>query len=123
MKLIRKEMRLNALRLTNTHTAEDNADLLIVEGYGCHFNKANGNGEIVTVDSFADFFNELRNGGQMPYFNYQHQPDQIIGGWDSIEADETVKTIFYTALCHWWRAATLQDLAPRATLWAGLMRN
>ena len=89
MKLIRKEMRLNALRLTNTHTAEDNADLLIVEGYGCHFNKANGNGEIVTVDSFADFFNELRNGGQMPYFNYQHQPDQIIGGWDSIEADET----------------------------------
>jgi hypothetical protein len=45
MKLIRKEMRLNALKLTNTHTASDNADLLIIEGYGCHFNTVNGNGE------------------------------------------------------------------------------
>lgn len=88
MKLIRKEMRLNALRLTNTHAAKDNADLLIVEGYGCHFNSVNGNGEIVTEASFKDFFDELKNGGQMPYFNYQHNPELIIGGWDSIEADE-----------------------------------
>ena len=88
MKLIRKEMRLNALKLTNTHTASDNADLLIVEGYGCHFNAVNGNGEIVTADSFTDFFNDLKNGGQMPYFNYQHNPEAIIGGWDSIEADD-----------------------------------
>lgn len=88
MKLIRKEMRLNALKLTNTHTASDNADLLIIEGYGCHFNTVNGNGEIVTADSFKDFFDELKAGRQMPYFNYQHNPELIIGGWDSIEADD-----------------------------------
>lgn len=87
MKLIRKEMRLNALRLTNTHTASDNADLLIVEGYGCHFDTVNGNDEVVTENSFADFFADLKNGGQMPYFNYQHDPTLIIGGWDSIESD------------------------------------
>lgn len=81
-------MRLNALRLTSTHTAADNADLLVVEGYGCHFNSVNGNGEIVTEESFRDFFDELKNGRQMPYFNYQHNPEAIIGGWDSIEADD-----------------------------------
>lgn len=88
MKLIKKELRLNALRLTKTHTASDNADLLIVEGYGCHFNSVNGNREVVTSESFKDFFDELKRGGQMPYFNYQHNPEQIIGGWDSIEADD-----------------------------------
>lgn len=88
MKLIKREMRLNALKLTNTHTATDNADLLIVEGYGCHFGTVNGNKEVVTEKSFVDFFDELRNGRQMPYFNYQHNPEAIIGGWDSIEADD-----------------------------------
>ncbi len=88
MKLIKKEMRLNALKLTSTHTASDNSDLLIVEGYGCHFNAVNGNGEVVTAESFRDFFDELKNGRQMPYFNYQHNPEAIIGGWDSIEADD-----------------------------------
>lgn len=89
MQLQRKEWRSNALQLKSQRTASDNSDLLIVEGYGCHFNSENGNGEIVTVDSFADFFNELKNGGQMPYFNYQHMPTDIIGGWDEITADET----------------------------------
>ena len=88
MKIEKREWHSNALALTKTATSSDNADLLIVEGYGCHFGTANGNGEIVTEASFADFFAELNNGGQMPYFNYQHMPDQIIGGWDEIRADE-----------------------------------
>lgn len=80
-------MSLNALKLTNAHTASDNDDLLIVEGYGCHFGTVNGNREMVTADSFRDFFDELKKGGRMPYFNYQHNAELIIGGWDSIEAD------------------------------------
>ena len=31
MKLVRKELRLNALKLTNTRTSKDNDDLLITE--------------------------------------------------------------------------------------------
>lgn len=88
MKIEKKEWRTNALTITNARTDEKNPDLLRVEGYGCHFNAENGNGEIVTEASFADFFDTLKNGGQMPYFNYQHMPDQIIGGWDEIVADE-----------------------------------
>lgn len=88
MKIERREWRSNALQLTAQRTASDNGDLLIVEGYGCHFNTENGNGEIVTENSFADFFAELKNGGQMPYFNYQHNATDIIGGWDEIKADE-----------------------------------
>lgn len=87
MKLVRKELRLNALKLTNTRTSKDNDDLLIIEGYGCHFDTVNGNREVVTEESFKEFFDELKKGRQMPYFNYQHDPSAIIGGWDSIESD------------------------------------
>lgn len=88
MKIEKKEFRSNALALQRTRVSESNSDLLIVEGYGCHFNVENGNGEIVTENSFKDFFDELKNGGQMPYFNYQHDANMIIGGWDEIVADD-----------------------------------
>ena len=88
MKLEKREMRFNALKLTNTRTDTKDENLLLVEGYGCHFNEPNGNGEIVTENSFTDFFEQLKAGGQMPYFNYQHNATDIIGGWDSVEADE-----------------------------------
>lgn len=87
MELIKKELRLNALKLTNTRASKDDDNLLIVEGYGCHFNSVNGNREVVTEQSFTDFFDELKAGGQMPYFNYQHDATAIIGGWDEIKAD------------------------------------
>lgn len=88
MKIIKREWRSNALQLTSHKVSDENSDLLIVEGYGCHFNTENGNGEIVTEASFADFFSELNEGRQMPYFNYQHNASDIIGGWDEITADE-----------------------------------
>ena len=88
MRIEKKEFRSNALALQSTRVSDSNADLLIVEGYGCHFGVENGNGEIVTEASFKDFFDELKKGGQMPYFNYQHDQNSIIGGWDEIKADE-----------------------------------
>lgn len=78
---------LNALRLERVEPKT--ADGLIpVEGYACHFNKPNKHGEIVDEASFKNFFAELKEGGMMPVFNYQHTP-QVIGGWDRFETDAT----------------------------------
>lgn len=88
MKIEKREFRSNALALMRTKVSENNSDLLLVEGYGCHFGVPNGNDEEVKETSFADFFDQLRNGGQMPYFNFQHDANLIIGGWDEIVADE-----------------------------------
>ena len=84
----RKIFTLNALSLDreNIQQSED-GKRTIIKGYACHFNTPNHNFEVVTEDSFRDFFGALEKGGQMPVFNYQHGFD-LIGGWDRIEADD-----------------------------------
>lgn len=79
-------MILNALKLESVAKPDDNG-LVRIEGYACHYGTANKNGWIVDEKSFADFFNELAEGGMMPVFNYMHT-DRIIGGWDSFTSDE-----------------------------------
>ena len=78
---------LNGLRL-NKETIKEDGNLLKIEGYACHFGTANGNGEIVSESSFADFFKALEEGGQMPSFTFNHNSNALIGGWDSIVSDE-----------------------------------
>lgn len=81
---MRKKLSLNALHIDSVNVTDTGAT---VEGYAAHFNKVNGNGEIVDENSFTKFFEELKAGGLMPAFNWQHNSDRIIGGWDSITAD------------------------------------
>lgn len=76
---------LNAYRINRS---ERDGDTLKIEGYACHFGTVNGNGEVVNKESFDFFLGELKKDGLMPIFNFNHNPDRIIGGWDSIEADE-----------------------------------
>lgn len=78
---------LNAIRIENSAKPTDEG-LMHIEGYVCHFGKPNHNGEIVSESSFAKFFKELKNGGQMPMFNYNHDSALIIGGWDEIVSDD-----------------------------------
>lgn len=61
---------------------------LVIEGYAAHWNTPNKNGEIVDKDSFSYWLNELENGGQKPCMNYQHESNNIIGGWDLLECDD-----------------------------------
>ena len=75
----------NALKIESVNKTESDGRV-IVEGYACHFNKPNGNYEIVDEKSFSECLKMLKDGGQMPVFNYQHTT-QIIGGWDEIKAD------------------------------------
>lgn len=79
---------LNALSLERDGIKRsDDGKRTYITGYACHFNTPNHNKEVVTEDSFREFFADLENGGQMPIFNYQHGLD-IIGGWDEIVSDE-----------------------------------
>lgn len=77
---------LNAMRIENETKTEGN--LMYIEGYACHFNECNHNGEIVDANSFRAFLDEMERAGQKPMMNYMHT-DQLIGGWDSIETDDT----------------------------------
>lgn len=67
-------------------TNENNGHL-VIEGYAAHWNTPNKNGEIVDANSFEYWLNELKQGGQKPMMNYNHNADQIIGGWDLVECD------------------------------------
>ena len=78
---------LNAVRISKDNIKEE-GNLLHVEGYACHFNRTNENYEIVDEHSFEKFFTMLKQNDRMPYFNYNHETGNIIGGWDSIVADE-----------------------------------
>ena len=78
---------LNALKLDRVVRSEADG-LVAVEGYACHYNTANHNGEIVDEASFRSWLDTLGKGGMMPIFNYQHG-EQIIGGWDRFESDAT----------------------------------
>lgn len=71
---------LNGIALDRRERAEGD-NLIRIAGYACHFNEVNGNGEIVTENSFRSFFEALQNGGQMPMLTYNHNSDLLIGGW------------------------------------------
>lgn len=81
----------NGISLQNVNSGADGD--ITFSGYGCHFNKINENGEVVDAKSFEKFFEKLKQNSIMPTLNYMHT-STIIGGWDSIEADDT------GLLCH-----------------------
>lgn len=60
-------------------------DLLNIDGYCCHYNKVNLNGEMVNEASFKRFFEMQAEGKIKPSLNYNHS-DQLIGGIDSLES-------------------------------------
>ena len=79
-------LRCNGVKLERSNVdTKSSEDFIFVKGYACHFGKANLNGEIVTKDSFDAFFNVLKESSVMPSINFQHDPTEIIGGWDKLE--------------------------------------
>lgn len=61
--------------------ADDN--LLKIEGYFCHFNKMNLNGEVVDENSFKEFFKMYGEKKIQPALNFNHT-DSLIGGIDNV---------------------------------------
>lgn len=80
-----RKMILNALRIERVGEKSQDG-LMPIEGYICHYNEPNLNGEIYDEASFAWWLGELEKGGVMPALNYNHS-DLIIGGWDRFESD------------------------------------
>ena len=72
---------LNGLQIENVKDTEKTVE---IEGFICHFNKANLNNEIVDANSFNNFFSLYRNNKLRPRLNYEHT-NQLIGGIDEIE--------------------------------------
>lgn len=64
---------------------DEETNLVKIEGYACHFDIANKNGEIVHKNSFTDCLAEFRKENRMPMMNFNHNPDLIIGGWEEFE--------------------------------------
>lgn len=64
-------------------------DKLEIEGYCCHWNTKNLNGEIVMKESFDTFFTAYSKGTIRPVLNHEHQNDKIIGGIDALDRDGT----------------------------------
>lgn len=63
-------------------------DTIEIEGFACHFNKENLNGEIVDANSFTTFFKMMEEGKLKPKLNWNHT-DTLIGGInDIISVDE-----------------------------------
>lgn len=58
----------------------------IIEGYACHWDKPNHNGEIVTKTTYDNFFKVMQEKGQFPSLNLFHLPI-VIGVWDAFETD------------------------------------
>lgn len=83
-----RKLSLNAIKIEKKERSEG-SNLIRIAGYAAHFGKANGNGEVVTEDSFKRFFDALQAGGQMPMLTYNHDSNLLIGGWDVLRADET----------------------------------
>lgn len=65
--------------------AISDGDLLEIDGYCCHYNKVNLNGEMVNEASFKRFFEMQKEGKIKPALNYNHS-DQLIGGIDLLES-------------------------------------
>lgn len=76
------------------NAAKDDKGLKI-EGYACHYNQKNLNGELVDENSYRAFFGLYNEGKLRPQFNWNHT-DMIIGGIDTIESKE--KGLWIT--CH-----------------------
>lgn len=79
---------LNEYCSINSVKEEEGSNLIRIEGYACHFNVANKNGEIVHRGSFVDCLKEFKEENRMPIMNFNHNPDMLIGGWDSFEIKE-----------------------------------
>lgn len=77
----------NAIMLDRENITTE-GEFLRIKGYACHFGSANGNGEIVTKDSFDKWFEELGKTTVMPSINVMHT-DRIIGGCDVLKPDDT----------------------------------
>lgn len=77
-----KTIFLNGLKIEN---AKNKENIIEIEGWACHFNRANLNKEIVDEKSFDKFFDMYKNGVLKPNLNYNHS-DQLIGGIDDIVA-------------------------------------
>lgn len=75
---------LNEYCSINSFKEDKKSNLVTIEGYACHFNVANKNGEIVHEDSFTECLAEFKKEGRMPIMNYNHNPEYLIGGWDEI---------------------------------------
>ena len=67
---------------------EEKPNIIKIEGYAAHFNKANGNAEIVTKNSFKKFLDLMNEKGVKPLLTFDHQSQNIIGGWDNLEIRE-----------------------------------
>lgn len=64
-------------------------DKLEIEGYACHWNRKNLNGEIVMKESFDTFFSAYSKGTIKPVLNHEHNNDKVIGGIDKLDRDDT----------------------------------
>ena len=71
------------LKFTNSE------DKLEIEGYCCHWNKKNLNGEIVMKESFDTFFAAYSKGTIRPVLNHEHDNSRVIGGIDELDRDDT----------------------------------
>lgn len=80
-----KNIFLGQYKIDNAVQKDDNLE---IEGFICHFGKANLNQEIVDSKSFDTFFNMMENKQIKPKLNYNHT-DSLIGGiHDIISVDE-----------------------------------
>lgn len=68
-------------------TAEsEDTNYIKIKGYACKYGVANFNGEVVTENSFDRFFNDYyKDTKLMPAFTYEHNQEQVIGKWTTIQ--------------------------------------
>jgi len=76
---------IDGLKITNSTESESRLD---IDGYCCHFGKANLNNEMVDKKSFSAFFDLYNSGRLKPALNWNHEPT-VIGGIDELKSDET----------------------------------
>lgn len=67
---------------------DENPNLVRIEGYAAHFDTPNGNWEIVNRNSFDKFMQERKEKGLRPLLTFDHNSQNIIGGWDDFEIRE-----------------------------------
>lgn len=82
----------NILYINNTEDQlkfTNSGDKLEIEGYCCHFDRRNLNGEITHFNSFDTFFSAYQKGTIKPKINVEHDNNRIIGGIDDIDRDTT----------------------------------
>ena len=60
---------------------------MTIKGYACHWNKPNGNHEIVTPESFTKVLQEVQEGKKIP-INFNHNDDIILGSITNFYRDD-----------------------------------